>query len=463
MNRLWVRLALAFGLVTLVAVIVAALLANYQVSSDFRRYVFHNQMLESTLPPTLTDYYTSNGSWAGVESVLANIRGPGMGMGRGQGQGQGQGTGRGMGSPGFALADAAGQIIYSSTGERVGGYFNDAELTGAVTIAVQGQPVGYLAGASPGNQLALTAEAEAFLGQINQSLLQAGLIAGVLGVLLGAVIARGLSAPLGRLATAARSIAHGQLSQRVPVSGATELADLAVAFNEMAENLEQAETIRRNMVADVAHELRTPLSVVQGNLRAILDDVYPLEKEEIASIYDETLVLNRLISDLRELAQAEAGQLSLNLDECRLSPLVSGMADRFRELARENGISLSTNIPANLPAIQADEDRVRQVLHNFLSNALRHTPANGQITIAAKTLPDAVQVSVRDTGSGIAPDDLPHVFNRFYRADKARSREQGGSGLGLAIARQIIKSHGGQVGVTSEIGTGSRFWFTLPR
>lgn len=458
MNRLWLRLALAFGLVTLVAVMAAALLANYQVSTDFRRYVFHNQMMQSTLPATLADYYAGAGSWAGVESVLDNVRGQGMGMGRGMGQG----NGRGMGGPGFALADAGGRIVYAATGERVGSYFDEQELASAVPISLRGQTVGYLAASAPGNQFGLTAEAEAFLSQINRSLVQAGLIAGLLGVLLGAVIARGLSAPLGRLAAAARRIARGELSQRVPVQGATEVADLASAFNEMAAHLEQAEQLRRNLVADIAHELRTPLSVVQGNLRAILDDVYPLDKEEIASIYDETLVLNRLISDLRELAQAEAGQLSLNLSPTDLPPLINGMADRFRELARQKQIELNTTLPAQLPPVSADTDRLQQVLHNFLSNALRHTPAGGRIDITTDALPAAVRVSVQDSGSGIAPADLPHVFDRFYRADKARSREQGGSGLGLAIARQIIAAHGGQVGAESEVGRGSRFWFTLP-
>ena len=456
MNRLWVRLALAFGLVTLTAVLMAAWLANFQVSTEFRRYVFHNQMVQSTLPPALADYYAANRSWDGVESLLTDLRGPGMGPGQGRGRMMGQG------GPRYALVDVAGRVVYSTADHLVGDRLSERDLSGAAPVVVQGETVGYLVSGAPGNQVLLTAEAEAFLARINRSLLQAGLVAGLLGIVLGVLIARGLAAPLSRLANAARRITQGRLDERVPVKGATEITDLATAFNDMAAHLEQAEQLRRTMVADIAHELRTPLSVVQGNLRAILDDVYPLEKEEIASIYDETLILNRLISDLRELAQAEAGQISLNLQFTELGPLVSRMADRFRELVRDKDIALTTDIGPHLSPVPADQDRVQQVLHNFLSNALRHTPPQGTITIAAEPLPKAVRVSVRDSGSGIAADDIPHIFDRFYRVDKARARDQGGSGLGLAISRQLIRAHGGDVGAVSKPGQGSTFWFTLP-
>jgi two-component system OmpR family sensor kinase/two-component system sensor histidine kinase BaeS len=458
MNRLWVQLSLAFGTVIIVAVLTAALLANFQVSADFRQYVMRNQMMESTLLPTLTAYYADYGSWQGVETVLAGLTGPGM---MGQGRGQGNGRGQRQGAPGFIVTDSGGQIIFSSTGRT--GQLSDQEQRSTVPVQWQGQTIGYVVTTTPPNQAGLTAAAETFLQQINRSLITAGLIAGILGMALGVLIARNLSAPMGRLAGAARRIAQGHLNERVPVKGAEEITNLATAFNEMAEHLEQAEQLRRNLVADVAHELRTPLSVVQGNLRAILDDVYPLEKEEIASIYDETLVLNRLISDLRDLAQAEAGQLSLNLEQIDLHQLIAGVTDRFKELARQKDVRLVTQIPTRLPPVEADEDRLRQVLHNYLSNAIRHTPEGSQITISGRAVAGQVRVSVNDTGPGISADELPYVFNRFWRADGSRSRDQGGSGLGLAIAQQLIKAHHGEVGVESEPGQGSRFWFSLPQ
>jgi len=370
-------------------------------------------------------------------------------------------------------------------------------LAGALPIEWQQQTVGYLLASGSGRgQSQLPPSAQIFLDQINSSLLQAALIAGILGLLIGVVIARGLSAPLGRLAAAARRLSQGRLEERVAEKGADEFVDLAQAFNEMAANLQQAETLRRNMVADIAHELRTPLSIIQGNLQAILDDIYPLEKTEIASIYDETVILNRLINDLRELAQAEAGQLSLDIQEINLPPIIAGVTDLFAELAREKSIQIKQDMPEGLPKVLADEHRLQQVLHNLLANALRHTPEGGAITVAVDDLhrsglgskgadeprrivsaplprapapPDGsseslVRVSVVDTGPGIPPADLPHVFNRFWRADKSRSREQGGSGLGLAIARQLVEAQGGQIGVENEglPERGSRFWFTLP-
>jgi two-component system OmpR family sensor kinase/two-component system sensor histidine kinase BaeS len=461
MNKLWIRLTLAFGLVIIIAIIVVAVLGNYQVNTQFQRFIAHSQMIESTLGPKLVDYYAQNNTWAGVETIFGNLRKP-----------EGKGSGRGMGMmrfdrANFILIDATGHVVYNET-ERVYTQLSQREIGEAIPLKWQNQTIGYLAVEATPDQVTLTGPAEVFLSQTPRVLLQAGLIAGGLAVLMGIVIARGLSAPLGRLATAARRISRGELDQRVPVKGANEVADLAQAFNEMAANLEQAESLRRNLVADVAHELRTPLSVIQGNLRAILDDIYPLDKSEIAGIYDETLILSRLINDLRELAQAEAGQLGLNIQPTALPPLIEGAVDLFAELAREKEVNLKTTLPDNLPPVLADPDRVRQVLHNLLSNALRHTPDGGEIGISVEPSTDdpvsSVRVSVTDTGPGLPPEDLPHVFDRFWRADRSRSREHGGSGLGLAIARQLVQAQGGQIGVDSDgvPGQGSRFWFTLP-
>jgi two-component system OmpR family sensor kinase len=458
MNKLWIRLTLAFGLVTMTAIIIIAALSTYQIITQFHRFMANSQVIEVTLEPNLVKYYAQNSSWTGVETVFRNIRGSGMGR-------------RQMmryNAPKFTLVDVTGRVVYDETGRNVSTQLNPQAIAEAIPIEWQNQTIGYLAVDAPRGQTILTSPAQVFLYQTPRVLLQAGLIAGGLAVLMGIIIARGLSAPLGRLATAARRISQGELDQRVPVRGANEVADLAQAFNEMAANLQQAESLRRNLVADVAHELRTPLSVIQGNLRAILDDVYPLDKAEIASIYDETLILSRLINDLRDLAQAEAGQLGLNIQPTALSPLIEGAVDLFAELAREKEVNLKITLPDNLPSVLADPDRVRQVLHNLLTNALRHTPDGGEIGILAEPSVDdtvsSVRVSVTDTGPGIPPEDLPHVFDRFWRADRSRSREHGGSGLGLAIARQLVQAQEGQIGVESEgaPGQGSRFWFTLP-
>jgi two-component system OmpR family sensor kinase/two-component system sensor histidine kinase BaeS len=460
MNKLWVRLTLAFGLVAVLAILVVAVLSNYQVSTQFRHFMNRSQMMQSPLVPALADYYAQNQSWAGVETVFAGNPEPGMGMGRGQNLRRGV-------SP-LVLANAAGTVVYPETGvDGIPPQLSRRQLAQAMPVMWQNQTVGYLfSDVASSNQMMMTTAAQTFLVQINRSLLQAGILAGLLAVLMGLIIARSLSAPLGRLALAARRISRGELDQRVPVGGADEVADVAGAFNEMAVHLQESEILRRNLVADVAHELRTPLSVIQGNLQAILDDVYPLDKTEIAAIYDETLILNRLINDLRELAQAEAGQLSLNLQPIDLGLLLKNGADTFAELSREKNVALKVTVAEFLPAVLADSDRVRQVLHNLLSNALRHTPEGGTIAVTAVELEQGryIKVMVADSGSGIPAEDVTHVFDRFWRADRSRSRELGGSGLGLAIARQLVEAHGGQIGVESEgaPGQGSRFWFTLP-
>ena len=484
MNKLWVRLAVAFGTVILISVTITALLANYQVTRQFRGLMMHNQLLTSPVNGELVDYYAAHGSWTGVDEILDNKSG-GMGMMGGQGMRYGQ--------MGMTLADAQGRVVY---GSGLTTQLSEAVLANAIKLEAQGQTIGYfltdmVAEPSPQEQR--------FLNQTNWALMQGGLVAVSLGVLLSLGLAWGLAQPLKELVMAAQRIAQGEFNQRVTVTGTAEIADLAHAFNEMTAYLQRAEILRQNLVADVAHELRTPLSVIQGNLQAILEDVYPLDKTEIAMIYEETITLNRLITDLRELAQSEAGQLSLNLEPLDLRPLLQNNLDLFHELAQEKAIQLHLIMPPHdlyqhltptlsyleegvkppplspyggdfggtegdmpLPQVMADPDRLRQILHNLISNALRHTPHNGQITVEVEPLPHEIKISVQDTGAGITATDLPHVFDRFWRADRSRTREQGGSGLGLAITRQLVKAHGGEIGVSSELGQGSCFWFTLP-
>lgn len=473
MGKLWLQLTLAFSLVTLVGVAIVALLANRRVSADFRSYLAQSQVQDSPLATELSDYYATHGSWSGVEQLLGAVGGAR----------RGQGALLGRGGPQITLADAEGLVVYSASAERAGDQLSQADRAAAMPMVVDGQAAGYLL-VRAGAGSAMSQTGQQFLRQVNWALLQAGLLAGALGIVLGVVIARGLAAPLSQLSAAARLVAHGQLGERVPVGGAAEIADAARAFNEMADSLQQAERLRQNMIADIAHELRTPLTVIQGNLHALLDDVYPLEKTEIATIYDETLLLSRLVGDLRDLARAEAGQLALEPRPSEVASLVAGVLAPFEAAAAAQGVRLATELPPDLPQVQADPDRLRQVLHNLVANALRYTPAGGSISVSARcddarakiengspsklaqpALPariPSILVVVSDTGQGIAPEDLPHVFERFWRADRSRAREGGGSGLGLAIAQQLIQAQGGQIGVDSRPGQGSQFWFRLP-
>lgn len=451
MNKLWVRLSLAFAMVLLIGLAITALLANRQVNAEFRQYVARSQ-LDNVLWEDIAALYASQGNWQGVEDVFVTRSGAGRGQRRG--------------APKHILADSNGLILYDETGERIGDRMNLGERQRALPILVDGETVGYFYTLS-GGQGNLLATERAFLAQVNRALLQAGAIAGVLGIVVGLLLARSIAAPIGRLATAAHRFADGDLEERVPVQGTEEMAEAAQAFNYMAASLEQAEVLRSNLVADIAHELRTPLTVIQGNLQAILDDVYPLEKREIATVYDETLVLGRLVSDLRDLSQAEAGQLQLHEQSVEVQPVLDGLLNAFSDLARQQGVQLNSNVVSVTRPVWADPDRLRQILNNLVGNALRHMSDGGKVEIVVEEQGRAqdegrVRFSVVDTGPGISSEDLPHVFDRFWRAERSRSREHGGSGLGLAISRQLVEAQGGEIGVDSEAGRGSVFWFTLP-
>lgn len=303
-----------------------------------------------------------------------------------------------------------------------------------------------------------------FLDWLRQDFGVVVLIGTLIGVLSGVVLSRSMTAPLRQLADAAHAVGQRDLGQRVQPAGGKEMVKVGAAFNDMARKLEQAETLRRNLVADVAHELRTPLTVLQGSLRAILDDVYDMNKTEIANLYDQTRLLNRLVNDLHDLAQAEADQLPLAVGPLDLVPIVRRLAATFEAVAEASGITLRLDLPPTSPIINGDATRLAQVVNNLVNNALNHTPRGGDVRVSMRREGQHVCLSVEDTGNGIAPEHLPHVFERFYRVDRARSRSSGGAGLGLAIVRAIVEAHHGSVSASSsgQPGQGAVFTVRLP-
>jgi len=285
----------------------------------------------------------------------------------------------------------------------------------------------------------------------------------VLGIGAGVWMSRRMTAPLESLAKGAAEIGRGDLGVRVAPRGSIEMIALADAFNHMAADLQTAEQLRQHLLADVAHELRTPLTVLQGNLRAILDNVYPLDKEEIARLYEQTRHLHRLTNDLHELAQAEAKRLPLHLQPVNLAVLVQEVVETFAPLADLQEIALTVAFLDGDAVIQADRARLVQVMHNLLVNALHHTPAGGSIIVAVRQDDQSTTITVQDSGEGIDPEHLSHVFDRFYRTDWARDRDAGGAGLGLAIVRALVEAQSGTVSVASRgNGTGSTFTVRFP-
>ncbi len=456
MNRLWVKLTAAFLGVSLAAIGLVAVISVRATDASFRQYVVASGMGNQVLAAeTLAEYYMSNGSWRGVEQVLEQL-GPG-----GMGAMMGMGRGIGAGGPNLAVADPGGRVLASRTGELVGEVMPPAVLAQGVPIVSRGQDVGTLLNVRPASAV-LDPQAETFLSRVRMSLVWAALGAVVLSLVLGVLLSRLLTAPLARLTGAAQAIAGGDLSQRVAVRSGDEIGELGKAFNEMAESLDRAEDLRKNLIADISHELRTPLTVVQGDLQAILDGVYPLEMAQVSSLFEETRLLTRLVDDLHDLALADAGQLRIERLPVDVAELARAAVSQFAPLAEAAAIRLSFEAHGSAP-VDGDADRISQVLRNLLSNALRHTPAGGQVTVRVRATGSQVRVQIADTGSGISPEDLPHVFDRFYRGDRSRSRQGGGAGLGLAIARQLVAAHGGQISVDSEAGVGTAFTVELPQ
>lgn len=338
-----------------------------------------------------------------------------------------------------------------------------------------------------------------------RSFLIAGLVIGGLLLALAVMFARRLTQPLRTLTAASEALAAGNLAVRVPNATVRELDELAGAFNRMAGTLAAADTQRRQMTADIAHELRTPLSIIRGRLEGVQDGIYEASPDQVASLLNETALLERLVEDLRLIALAEAGQLPLYREPTAPNDLLAGVVAAFADQAGRQGITLAIAAVDDLPEIDVDPQRIAQVLTNLVSNALRHTPEGGSVVLSAALFDPAAQqatseqrpaakpptrpassirtfaeqrllasepreprslpcmlFTVQDSGRGIAAEDLPKVFDRFWRSDRSRTRGSGGAGLGLAIVKQIVEAHDGTVAVKSEPGQGARFSITLP-
>jgi two-component system sensor histidine kinase BaeS len=289
-------------------------------------------------------------------------------------------------------------------------------------------------------------------------------VGAVVGLVTGILLTRWLVAPLRQLEGGARAVARRELDHRVPERGSREFRSVARSFNHMAVELERQEILRRSMLADVTHELRHPIHIIQGNLQAILDSVYPLSMEEIDRLLEQTQNLTALVDDLHELALAEARELPLHRRETNLAALLAETTERFQSMASNKSIQIGLDLPAGEMISRLDPDRIRQALGNLLGNALRYTPEGGAVEVALERRENDDLISVRDTGVGIPAEDLPKVFDRFYRGDASRNRKLPGMGLGLPIAQALVQAHGGQIEVESAgSGKGSTFVMRLPR
>ena len=467
LHSLRARLILLTLVVALIAVACVGLLLRRYTIINFNEYVAGGEELGlGRFGPALAEHRRRSGGWDGVQPLLDEIAAA---------------TGKQV-----VLADSQGRVVATSPAElmradiQVGpGHsltWRREEPRGrnvlVEQLALESVPhvvVEDGAGGAAGSLYAVPlpdasgdSREELFVGEFNRTLLLAGSFSAAVALLIALVLSRRILGPVEELTAAVRRMEAGDLGRRVKASSRDEIGALARAFNSMADELARVERLRRNMVGDVAHELRTPLTNIRCQIESVQDGVARPTPEVINSLHEEAMTLGRLVDDLQDLALAEAGQLSLRPQRVSVGAEVAQALNAMRPRLGGGGLSARSDIPEGCPDVLADRERLGQVLRNLLDNAVTHTPPGGVISVRARPAGAGVELSVEDTGAGIAAGDLPYVFERFYRADASRDRATGGAGLGLAIVRQIVAAHGGEARVESEPGKGTKIHFTLP-
>jgi signal transduction histidine kinase len=451
MRSLTLKLTLAFLAIGLTGVVLVALFVGFRTRSEFNRFVLDRY--QADLVSDLALFYAEQDGWSGVEAVL--LRNPDRQRGA-----------EFMRAP-VVVANANGVVKFGGKSHRPGEHLTEKDLKRAVAIQVNGATVGWLwlpfpSRQAPGISHRLRPEAD-FLARINQAILFSAVGATLVALLLGLFLARTISRPVLALTEATQRIAEGELGLQVEVRSKDELGELGRSFNQMSGDLARSSELRRQMTADIAHDLRTPLSVILGYTEALADGKLQGTPEMYEVMHEEARHLQHLIDDLRTLSLADAGELSLQRQPTAPRELLERVAATHGAKAAQKEITVQVQADAALPTIAVDPDRMMQVLNNLMSNALRFTTAGGTITLGAKADGGIVTLSVQDNGAGIPPEDLPNIFVRFYRGDEARNVEEKESGLGLAIAKSLVAAHGGTISVESRLGKGTTFTIALPR
>jgi two-component system, OmpR family, sensor histidine kinase BaeS len=444
------KLILAFLSIGIISVAIIFITARWNTRAEFIRFL--SDQNQTDLATELSTYHMQNGSWDSVETIVRQqSTPPGMGMGFNH---------RPMGHP-FILVDQNGKVILSTDiNHPQGTQISYVDLQTGSPITEKGKIIGILI--SPHMPFEGNPRELEFIERTNLTLFYGALIGAVIALLLGIFLSRTLTRPIRELTRATHAISEGDLSQQVPVRTSDELGELARAFNKMSTELSRSVNTRRQMTADIAHELRTPLSLILGHAEAVHDGVLPPIRENFEIIREEATRLEQLVNDLRTLSLADAGELTINLQSVQPQRLLQEVAALYQYQTQRKNISLEQDVATPLPNIEVDPGRMTQVLTNILDNATRHTPEGGRIILSAKQTSDHVELAVQDSGPGVPAESLERIFERFYRTDSSRQREDGGSGLGLAIAKSMVQAHNGQLSAESEAGKGLRIIIRLP-
>lgn len=442
-HSLQFRLLLAFTLVIIAMLAAVFIAVSWSTSHEVARLRDQVEGARTArIQAQLSRYYAGRASWEGIQPFVEQ-------MGD-------------LFEYHIVVTDASGTVVADSEGRRLGQTYETETPGRALGTPWGSRHAGMLyvvPGPSPGVDIGLLV---GVLRSVGTYLLVGALAAAGIAVATTFFLSRRILAPVKSLTRAAQRLGAGDLSQRVEISDRGELGELATAFNTMAAELERADQVQRDLIADVAHELRTPLSNVRAYVEGLRDGVLQPDAQTIATLDEEAGLLSRLVDDLQDLSVMETGQLALDREPEDVASIVTPVADSARRQAAESGVSITQLVPDDLPLVDVDRQRISQVLHNLLQNALTHTREGGRVAVSATRLGQQVEIAVTDTGEGIPPQDLPHVFDRLYRVDKSRSRATGGIGLGLTIARRLVEAHGGAIHAESQPGSGSRFSFTLP-
>jgi signal transduction histidine kinase len=462
LRSLTTKLILAFLLVSLTGAALAATFARWATSREFDRLV--RDQTQASFVTQMAAYYQSNGSWTGVTSNLPPRRGPLPQSSPGANPGGRQGP-EGPSQPAapaeFVLLDQSRVVVVPAGGYQVGEHVPRVQQSREAPVEADGRIVGTVL--ATGRPIALDPKEQQYLTRTSQALMVASVISMLGALLLGAVLARTLTRPLRELTAATRAVATGRLGQQVPIRSRDELGDLAASFNQMSIDLAKSNELRAQMTADIAHDLRTPLTVIAGYIEALRDGVLQPTPDRFEAMNLEAQQLKRLVDDLRTLSLADAGELPLARQPTPPRALLERVAAAFSHRAEQARIALRIRADEPLPDLNVDPERVVQVLENLVSNAIRHTDQGGKIVLSARSTGTDILLAVEDTGRGIAPEVLPHVFDRFYRGERARSSDGGESGLGLAIAKSIVEAHGGSITASSPgVSLGATFTVRLP-
>jgi signal transduction histidine kinase len=455
MRSITFKLTLAFLLVGLTGAILVVIITRQQTRSAFDKFILDRE--GQTLVDNLEQFYQTHGSWMGVSDTLQASTQPSP---EAPPPGPDGGGGIRHDRVRFTLVGADRTVVFSMVPDQAGKSVTSRDLERAVPLVVNSQTAGWLLLAPPPGNWGPTSPEGLFLQNVNRATLLSALVAALLALTLGGLLAFTMTRSLRDLTEATVEIARGKLGMQVKVRTKDELGRLSASFNKMSLDLERATIARRQMTADIAHDLRSPLSVIAGYAEALSDGKLPGSPEVYGILYQETKQLNRLVEDLRTLSLADSGELQLILQPTSAQAILERLAARHAVTAQQKDISVRVQAGNDLPAITVDVERLAQVLDNLMMNSFRYTPSGGEVVLSARAANGTVKLQVRDNGKGISPEDLPHVFDRFYRGDKTRP-QNGESGLGLAIAKSIIEAHGGTIDVESEPGKGTAFTITL--